>query len=94
MLTSGDLATGFKAEAAQGPMGWPQQGHGRLPRRAVALADIAGQTGCGDVFPGIEATAAAGHHMVDRELLSAGTAVLAAMAIAVKQVARVRGNGL
>ncbi len=81
-----DLAGGLKTETAERSTRDPRQGHVRLLRSAVSLADIATQTGRGDVLPRIPATTAAGHNMINRQLFTTGSAVLTGVTVAVKDV--------
>jgi len=81
-----DLTGGLEAETAERSTRDPRQGHVSLLRRAVSLADIATETGRGDVLPGIPATTTARHNMVDRQLFTAGTAVLTGVTVTVKDV--------
>lgn len=82
-----NLTRGLKAEAAQRSARHPHQRHIGFLGGAVALAHIAAQTSRGDVFPGIPAPPATGHHMIDRQRLITAAAVLTAVVVAVKQVA-------
>jgi hypothetical protein len=82
-----DLAVGLKAKAAGRPARLADQGHGSLPRSAIGLADVAGQTSRGHILPAVAATPAAGNHMIDREGGAGTAAVLAGVIVAVKDIA-------
>ena len=62
------------------------QGHGSLLRRAIAFAHIAAEAGGRHVLPGVGATPAAGHYMINRKGLIASPAVLTGVVIALQQV--------
>ena len=68
-------------------MGIATQGHVGLLRGAIALAHIATQARCGHVFPDVTTTAAAGQHVINRQLTATTAAVLTTVLIPLKQIA-------
>lgn len=87
VLPPSHLALGLKQGPAERPPRWLKQHHARFSGRAVALVHVAAQAGGGHVVPAVAAAAAAGHHMIDGEAFAFAAAVLAAVAVALEQVA-------